>query len=407
LKKDTLNKKRIWDYPWQFAESFIILSTAVIIAFFFDFITESSNSLTLSYPTNIITLLTFISSIFICYFVFKNTEIIKWLRSGQLAIATIIWLLILVILMGIVGQDTKETNLIINKLQLNNIVFSKAFYIVQFFMLTNLLMLTIYRFNSFTVRNTFFIINHIGIFILIVSLSFGAGDIQKYTVKIDTDNYVWDVTNSTQHTQLPFALILKEFDIKMFPAKIGIIENKTDEIIKGNNKILSSNKDSVIYFMDYKISLKKYLSNAINFNGKYHFVNDQGSAPAANILIEKNEKIRDAWISCGSFMYPSTFFEIDSNYTLVMLEPEPKLFKSDIKIIHKNSKTESFVLEVNQPVNIMGWDIYQTDYNKEMGKWSDYSVIEMVKDPWLNFVYLGIFMMMFGAFSLIFLGVKK
>ena len=407
MKAETQNKKNTWEYPWQFIESIIILSTLILLSFLFDYITDSHKNATLSYPVNIFVIIGFISSIIISFFIFRKTEIIKWLRSGQLAIASIIWLLILVVLMGIIGQDSINTSTIINKLQLNNIVFSKAFYIVQIFMLVNLLMVIISRLNSFKIRNIFFIINHLGIFILIISLSFGAGDIEKYTVRIDNDNYVWQVENNTSKTELPFALRLIEFDIEMFPAKIGIVKNKTDEILKGNDKILSANKDSFLFFEDYKISLIKYHSNAIYFNGKYHFVNDQGSAPAAELLIEQNERKKNAWVSCGSFMYPSTFIEIDSNYTLVMLEPEPKLFRSNIEITHKNSKKERVTLEVNRPVNIMGWDLYQTDYNKEMGKWSDYSVIEMVRDPWLNYVYFGIFMMMIGAFGLIILGVKK
>ncbi|RLD80087.1 MAG: hypothetical protein DRJ10_07910, partial [Bacteroidetes bacterium] len=54
--------------------------------------------------------------------------------------------------------------------------------------------------------------------------------------------------------------------------------------------------------------------------------------------------------------------------------------------------------------HINGWDIYQTDYNKEMGMWSDYSIIEMVHDPWLDVIYIGVFLMLIGVVLLIFTG---
>jgi hypothetical protein len=404
LKNNINNKKRVWEFPWQFTESFIILSTFIILSFFLDFITQNNTAIKLNFPTNIYVIVSFITVVTGINIFLKHSEIIKWLRSGKLAIVSIIWLLILVLVMGIIEQDNSSNNSIINKLNLNNIIFSKAFYFIQFTLLTNILSVVISKLNSFKLQNILFIINHLGIFILIISLSFGAGDIEKYTLKIDKENYLWQFTKQNISQELPFALKLKEFDIEMFPAKIAIVENSSDNILEGNDKIISANKDSIIYFNEYKISLTQYLQNAIYVYNKYYFVNDQGSAPAAEISIKSKTNEKTNWVSCGSFIYPSRFISIDSNYTIVMLEPEPKSFKSDIEVFYPNGKKENIRLEVNKPVNIKGWDIYQTDYNKKMGKWSEYSVVEMVKDPWLNYVYIGIFMMMMGATGLILIG---
>ncbi len=87
-----------------------------------------------------------------------------------------------------------------------------------------------------------------------------------------------------------------------------------------------------------------------------------------------------------------------------MLEPEAKSYKSDISVYFKSGDIQQYTIEVNKPIHINGWDIYQTDYNKELGEWSDYSVIEMVRDPWLNVIYFGVFLMMAGVVLLIFTG---
>ena len=65
---------------------------------------------------------------------------------------------------------------------------------------------------------------------------------------------------------------------------------------------------------------------------------------------------------------------------------------------------EEFYIEVNKPVSIDGWKIYQTGYDEMLGRWSDRSVIELVRDPWLPVVYIGIFMILIGTLYLLWMG---
>ena len=57
-------------------------------------------------------------------------------------------------------------------------------------------------------------------------------------------------------------------------------------------------------------------------------------------------------------------------------------------------------VEVNKPLSFTGWKIYQLSYDESKGKWSTYSVFELVRDPWLPLVYIGIWMMIAGAIGL-------
>ena len=41
----------------------------------------------------------------------------------------------------------------------------------------------------------------------------------------------------------------------------------------------------------------------------------------------------------------------------------------------------------------MGWKLYQVSYDVRKGKWSEYTIIEAVKDPWLPLVYIGFYML--------------
>ena len=78
----------------------------------------------------------------------------------------------------------------------------------------------------------------------------------------------------------------------------------------------------------------------------------------------------------------------------------PKRFASDISVYTEDGKTVQGIVEVNKPLKVNGWKIYQYSYDIKRGPESAYSVFQLVKDPWIAWVYLGIFMMLAGALCL-------
>jgi cytochrome c biogenesis protein ResB len=87
--------------------------------------------------------------------------------------------------------------------------------------------------------------------------------------------------------------------------------------------------------------------------------------------------------------------------------PEPKKFRSEVTIYSKNGVRVDTSIEVNRPVVVDGWTIYQLGYDDKMGKWSNQSTIEMVKDPWLKVVYVGLLMVLAGAVYLFWIANKQ
>ena len=65
-----------------------------------------------------------------------------------------------------------------------------------------------------------------------------------------------------------------------------------------------------------------------------------------------------------------------------------------------DKQTKDACIDVNKPLSIAGWKIYQLSYDETKGKWSRMSVFELVRDPWLPIVYTGILMMIAGAIGL-------
>ena len=80
----------------------------------------------------------------------------------------------------------------------------------------------------------------------------------------------------------------------------------------------------------------------------------------------------------------------------------PKRYASDVTLFTADGDSLRDTILVNKPLSIMGWKVYQLSYNEAMGGMSESSVLELVRDPWLPYVYAGIFMMLLGAVLLFF-----
>ena len=85
----------------------------------------------------------------------------------------------------------------------------------------------------------------------------------------------------------------------------------------------------------------------------------------------------------------------------------PKRFASEIQILTKTGKNIETTVDVNKPYEVDGWKIYQYGYDTQMGAESQISILELVSDPWLPFVYTGIYMMLAGAVCMFVIGGRK
>ena len=85
----------------------------------------------------------------------------------------------------------------------------------------------------------------------------------------------------------------------------------------------------------------------------------------------------------------------------------PRRFASEIEIQTKSGKTVAATVDVNKPVEVDGWKIYQYGYDTEQGAQSSTSILELVSDPWLPYVYAGIYMMLAGGVLMLFMGLKS
>lgn len=93
--------------------------------------------------------------------------------------------------------------------------------------------------------------------------------------------------------------------------------------------------------------------------------------------------------------------------TLATMSPEPKSFSSKIEVYSNDGVTTKGKVEVNHPLTVGNWKIYQYSYDTQKGKNSTYSVFELVYDPWLIPTYIGIIMLFIGLMTLFWKGGKR
>jgi len=402
-------QRNLWENPWGYVESFFIGFGLIVTGFFLEVFVPTSNTFVIAYPFNLAFLIGYVIVLFVLYKWFSTSQLVRWLTKVPASISSIVLVTMLVIIMGIIPQISSENN-IINNLGLNHITSNWAFLLIIFQFLTCLGLISIKRILQFKWSNFGFILNHTGLFLALIAGILGTGDLQRLSISAYEGKPSWIATDAQKNAiELPFAFYLKDFLIDEYNPKLALVDNKTGSISQNDGKNLYLvEKGETYYFHDFEVKIDDFLPNAIRFGMRYEAVNEIGSPPAAKISVKniKSDSIQTAWISSGSFRYPYESFKISEDYSVVMTIPEVKKFSSDIDILTKEGERISATLEVNKPFKYKGWEIYQLSYDDKMGKWSNLSVLELVKDPWLPLIYIGIFMMISGAFYMFWMGNK-
>lgn len=138
---------------------------------------------------------------------------------------------------------------------------------------------------------------------------------------------------------------------------------------------------------------------AVEGTPEWRAINDRGEVQELPIAIQLKKFILEE--------YPADMDPQLSTDSVMMMQRTPKRFASDIQILTKSGKNISATVDVNKPVSIEGWKIYQYGYDTQMGAMSNISILELVSDPWLPFVYSGIWMMIAGAISMFLFGMRR
>jgi hypothetical protein len=254
-------------------------------------------------------------------------------------------------------------------------------------------------------------VNHFGLWLIVLAGSLGAGDLQRLNLYVNEGEAVWyGYGNDRQPRKLPFTVKLNDFDIDFFNPKLAYVERQTFRFPEGvENNLTMIEEGMEIEIASWDIKVDEFIKWAKeDSTGEYHASPDTSAIPVARIRAENQQTgvTKTGYISSGGIMKPPMVINLNERYALAMAQPEPREYSSELEITTADGEIFKEKLIVNEPIKVMGWNLYQLSYDERLGKWSRLSVIEAIRDPWLPVIYTGIFMVIAGAIYLFTIGKK-
>lgn len=383
-----------------FKASIILPAAGLIVGLVLQAVLGNFPLESMRFPVNMIIFAELFVMTILLHVFFKNKNFVKFLSSGYAAISSISLFALLVILMVLIPQD-KSGNGIIKVLGLDRIIFTWTYAISTLYMLLSLGLVTMRRLFPLNLRNIFFYINHFGLWLVLATASLGQADKQKITITVPEGELIWyGYDENGNYTEPDIAIKLESFNIKFYPPKLAVIDDAGElkdpkdfqptELISGEN----------IKYGSFKISVIEVFEDAIAVNDSVKFVT---GLPEKTIVAKLKVNNDTVLIQNSTSFHPPVTARIAEDKQLVILNPEPKYFGSEISLFTRTGiKDEKHTIEVNKPLVLNSWTVYQTSYFKTPEYEGYVSVFTAVFDPWLKIVYVGFAMMFIGAIYLIF-----
>lgn len=405
------NSRRTWVQPWSYREGTIVTAAILILGFTLQAAGGGIILMMAGFPWNLVAGLVFLSLLILSFVLWRNLPVFKGLGSVKAALPAILGFTFLILLMGFVKQDVEPKSAMAKLFGLTHLVRTWPFILINLYLMILLGIVTLKRLTPFSLKNAGFFLNHFGLFLVLFSTALGSSDMQRLTMNCYENQTEWRAADASGRTvELPLAIRLLNFSIDEFRPKVFLVDNKTGQVVqhKGKDQFELLDRDSFELY-PYQLEVEQFMESSGKVGDAYFPVNEPGSAPSAKVkvtsLTDRSE--HSGWICSGSYVNQPEALKLNDSHSLVMLPAEPRKFSSELNIQTKSGKTIRAVIEVNKPFHLEGWTIYQLSYNKELGRWSNLSVLELVRDPWLPVVYTGIFLMMAGAGFLFIYGKPK
>lgn len=400
-------RRKIWQFPWSYQESFIIAFSLLIVGFLAEYFSPTKAIQLPSYPVNLFVLLIFIVFLVLTQIYLKN-PIITWFSSVPAAMSAMTVYTFLILFMGFIPQEVDNT--LASQLGFTFIKASKPFIIISVFMLTILGYIIVKRLRQkVSLRNFAFFLNHAGLFIIITTASLGSGDLIRLRLPVyENESSNMAIYDTENMAKLPFHIHLDNFNVEEFPPQLVIFDKKSGmpKITRGG-KFPKISEGITVEKYGFEIFVKDFIDRAFPtehaFFEKEHF----GTTHAAFLEVKSGNKTIEGWISCGNFMFNPRFLELNEKYAIGMSVPKVREYKSIVDISRNGvMQLEDISITVNKPLKYDNWNIYQFGYDSDQGRWSKLSIFELIRDPWLPVVYVGIYMVLFGSLYLLWVGRK-
>jgi hypothetical protein len=345
--------------------------------------------------------------------IFAGQKTARHFTSAPFSVAVLTGFAICCLVMGIIPQtdDPKAVSRFVQLTGLARVNSSWPFAFVYLLLLLNLGCVIVRRARQFRWRDYGFFLNHLGIWLFLFAGGLGTADMQRYRMRInegETSSMGVDVENHPMG--LPMTVRLIDFDMEEYPPKLMILDKPTDRLISEEKhssfQIDPFNTKGLL--LDWNIEVKEYLPRAVSDeNGEIRSSEMPGATEAVLLSATYSQdeaNVYEGWVWRGNAAQSPIGLDLSENRQIIMLDPEAKRFISKVEVFTEEGKRISADIEVNKPLHAGSWTIYQTGYDTRAGRLSAYSIFEVIYDPWIWTVYVGITLIMMGSVCMFWMG---
>ncbi len=318
----------------------------------------------------------------------RLTESALWLAGIPLAVTSTGAALVFALVAGIVPGTFWQ------KLGMTSPWSSWPFLMVSMVVAVNLSAGIAKRAWPLTRQNVLFLMSHFGLLVCMAGGALSSLFIEKCRIAIFPEVSLNKAqTEEGGEVVLPFSLKLKEFHMESFPPNLAVAVS-VDDIKAGSHYVEKGMKETV---RGWDLEVLEHIPQAVYDGRDFKALPWKTAAPAGKVRVSKEGKVlAEGWVTNGSVDVPAVLLPISEKEVVVMTQPKPKRFRSDV-ILTVNGKDRELGVEVNLPASVDGWQIYQVSYDENMGAASEYSVLELVRDRGVPVVYLGMTLVVLAA----------
>ncbi|MDR0962721.1 MAG: cytochrome c biogenesis protein ResB [Mediterranea sp.] len=376
----------MWKRPWSYREGLLIGAGLFVAGEALQWSIGGIRWSLLAFPVNVVAAAVYIAGLLSVHGLRRRVYLFGWLSSPTAAVSALLWTATLTVAMGLIRQRAPGQPAV-DSFGFTQMISAWPFVLLYLWMLT-VLGLTILRTTpALNLRRLPLFAAHVGLFVALIAATLGSADMQRLKMTVRTGQTEWRATDEAGRiTELPLALELKHFTMDEYPPKLMLIDNSTGEALPKEMPANLLLEDSLTTgkLGNWYIRVQKLFEEAT-------------TAALITATHTASGAVRTGWVSCGSFAFPYKSLKLDSLTSVVMPHREPKRFASQVTVFTQAGERHDAVVEVNRPLEIGGWNIYQLSYDANRGRWSEISVFEWVRDPWLPVVYGGMFLLALGA----------
>ena len=393
---------------WKMKEGFVTGAGLILVGLALQYSVGPLDWSAFAFPINAICLVLYLAFLALIYALRHRVRLFSFFFTTEAAVPTLVYAALLTVVMGLTRQVAPHERAI-DPIGLTRMLSFWPFVLI-YGRLTGIVgLIAIRQILHFRLRELPSLLSHLGGFIAIVAATLGSADMERVKLTASMDMPEWRATHEQGFLELPLAIQLEKFTIDEYPPKLLIINSKTGKSIPAKNPeiVLVDKHFREGKLLKWRIRVRQNLPLAapVVTSDTVKYVGWGSSGAVTALLVEAQPMEGDravgkplvGWVTCGSYLFPFQELKLTKDLSLVMARREPERYTSRIHVYTRSQKNIVATVEVNKPVSVDGWRIYQLSYDESMGRWSETSTFELVKDPWLPAVYVGIFLLLAGA----------